>query len=101
MRINDDSNFMIHSWMVEKLHLKGNELLIYALIYNFPQDGRTFTGTTRHISNLVGSTMKTASNVLEALIKRGLIASKPYYEDGVKFSYYYATSLDDLKELNE
>ena len=32
---------MILDWMVDKYKLKGNELLAYALIYGFSQDGES------------------------------------------------------------
>ena len=32
------SYIVVLDWMVEKYHLKGNELLAYALIYGFSQD---------------------------------------------------------------
>ena len=33
-KLKDDSNFQIYGWMATKLKLKGNELLIYAIIYS-------------------------------------------------------------------
>lgn len=36
------SYLTIQDWMVTDLHLKGNELLAYALIYGFSQDEHAF-----------------------------------------------------------
>jgi hypothetical protein len=48
----------IQGWMVEQLGLKGNELLAYALIHGFSQDGKNqFTGSMPTSNN--GSTAPT------------------------------------------
>ena len=33
--IKDENFIMIQGWMVNMLNLKGNELLVYAIIYGF------------------------------------------------------------------
>lgn len=37
-RLKDDNNIQIYGWMTTKLKLKGNELLIYAVIYSFSRN---------------------------------------------------------------
>ena len=39
--IKDENYYTIFGWMINRLHLEGNNLKIYALIYSFTQDGKT------------------------------------------------------------
>ena len=40
---------VIQDWMISDLQLKGNELLTYALIYGFSQDGESeFKGSLKY-----------------------------------------------------
>ena len=46
---------VIQDWMISDLQLKGNELLTYALIYGFSQDGESeFKGSLKYISEFLG-----------------------------------------------
>lgn len=50
--IKDENFIQISAWMVNKLNLKGNELLIYGLIYGFSKDGNSvFRGSINYISS--------------------------------------------------
>lgn len=74
MPIKDNNYLVIHGWMITRLDLKGNELLVYALIYSFCQDGKSeFTGSIRYISEWFGWSKDTTQRVLKKLIDRGLI----------------------------
>ena len=33
--MKEESSFRVYGWMIHKLHLKGNELLCYALIFYY------------------------------------------------------------------
>lgn len=65
----------IQGWMVTDLHLKGNELLVYAIIYGFSQDGQSvFQGSTRYICEWIGcSSPQTVLNILNKLAQENLI----------------------------
>lgn len=39
--IRDSNYVVIQGWMITRLGLKGNELMIYAVIYGFTQNGET------------------------------------------------------------
>ena len=39
--MKSDNYIVIQGWMVNELNLKGNDLLVFALIYGFTRDGRT------------------------------------------------------------
>ena len=70
----DDKQFLlIQGWQVGK-GLKGNELLLYALIYGFCQDGRScFRGSLNYMADWLNVTRQTVINTLNLLVERGLI----------------------------
>lgn len=64
----------IQGFMITDLHLKGNELLIYALIYGFSQDSNSkFTGSLSYMASWISSSNQTVINTLKSLIEKGLI----------------------------
>jgi hypothetical protein len=53
--------------MVEELGLKGSELVAYALIYGFSQDGESwFTGSAQYVADWCGIARRNAINVLQS-----------------------------------
>lgn len=75
-----DNNFItIQGWMRTQLNLKGNELLIYALIYGFSQDGESrFKGSRKYIADWCGCSMNTVDRSLGSLVNKGLLAKYPH-----------------------
>lgn len=75
-----DNNFIaIQGWMRTQLNLKGNELLIYALIYGFSQDGESrFKGSRKYIADWCGCSLNTVDRSLGSLVNKGLLAKYPY-----------------------
>lgn len=75
-----DNNFIaIQGWMRTRLDLKGNELLIYALIYGFSQDGQSrFTGSRKYIADWCGCSLDTVDRSLRSLVSKGLLAKYPH-----------------------
>ena len=67
----------IQSWMVKKLGLKSNELIIYALIHGFSQDGRSyFYGSIKYIMESTNLSKETVLTVLQSLVRKNLIVKK-------------------------
>lgn len=74
MNIKENNYITILGWMRTKLDLVGNELLTYALLYGFSQDGNnSFSGTRQYIADFVGVSTRQISNILSSLIDKGLI----------------------------
>lgn len=71
-----DNNFIaIQGWMRTKLNLKGNELLIYALIYGFSQDGESrFKGSRKYVADWCGCSLTTVDRSLNSLVNKGCLA---------------------------
>lgn len=78
-----DNNFIaIQGWMRTRLNLKGNELLIYALIYGFSQDENSrFKGSRKYIADWCGCSLNTVDRALGSLVNKGLLAKYPHTDD--------------------
>lgn len=76
--------------MAEDLKLTGNELLVYAMIHGFSQDGNSvFSGSSAYISRMIGA--RDSSNVrkiLKKLCNKGLIIRVEKLVNGVRLSDY-------------
>ena len=82
---------VILPWMREELDLKGNELLVYALIHGFSQEAQgCFFGSLNYICRACGCTIPTTVEVLKKLQKRGLIHKRELSENNVKMCQYTA-----------
>lgn len=72
--IRSDNYITIQGWMVSELGLKNTELLVYAVIYGFSQDGHgCFRGTIGYLMEWTQASRQTVINALKALMQRRLI----------------------------
>lgn len=85
-----DSNFYtVQGWMVNKLHLSGNELICYAIIYGFSQDGDTlFMGSLSYLQKWMNVSRPTVINTLKSLMKKGLLNKHEEEKNKVRLCYY-------------
>lgn len=91
-RIKDDCYIHIEAFMVNELHLKGNELLIYALLFGFSQaESQKYTGSLQYIADWTQSTKQGVMKNLKSLVAKGFIQKNEVIKNGVKFCEYYAT----------
>jgi predicted transcriptional regulator len=89
----------IQGWMVQNLNLKSNDLLIFALIYGFCQDGETeFSGSVNYLRNWLNCSRPTVSKSLEFLVAEKLIEKRTIYVNNVTFNRY-KISLQGVKKL--
>lgn len=99
MGVNPRSYINIQGWMVSDLHLKGNELLLYSLIYGFSQDdGSRFQGSLKYMSDWLGCTKQTVINTTESLIQKGYLKKVPIEVKGVA-RYQYVALVPDSTEV--
>lgn len=99
MSINPENYIVIQGFMITELGLKGNELLTFALIYGFTQDGETeFSGSIGYICEWLGCTKPTASATLKSLTEKGLIQKRSEIINGVTFNHY-KISLGGVKKF--
>ena len=87
--------------MRNNLNLKGNELLIYAIIFGFSQvENQYFTGSLNYLAEWTGISSKTTvMTILNSLISKGLLEKEEIYNNGIKFCKYKA--LIEPKEIDK
>lgn len=91
--VKNKSYVNIQGWMVAELGLSGNELLVYAIIYGFSQDGEgEFTGSLRYLMDWTGSSKNTVMRALVSLEEKGLISKQKITTNGVALCKYKAIS---------
>lgn len=90
-KVKEENYISISGWMVTSLRLKGNELLVYAIIYGFSQDYETrFTGSLQYLADWTNSTKQSCIKCLKSLIEKGYITKHENIVNGVKFCEYQA-----------
>ena len=77
--------------MVKRLNLSGNELLCYAVIYGFSQDGDSlFMGSLKYLQDWMNVSQPTVLKALRGLMDKGLIKKQEIVKNKVKLCYYQA-----------
>ena len=100
-KIKAENYIVIQGWMVKDLALKNNELLIYAIIYGFSQDGdNKFTGTLQYLADWTGSTKQGVSKNLKSLLEKNLIIKYEKSINGVKVCEYAAVKDGGATKFN-
>ena len=90
-RVKDGSFVTIQSWMVKYLELKGNELIVYAIVYGLSQADETwFVGSAQYVADWINGTKRSAFNILKSLTDKGYIIKRERYTNGVKACEYKA-----------
>lgn len=89
-KVTDKNYIVIQSFMVSELGLKGNELLIYAIIFGFSQTtGQAFHGSLTYLESWTNATRPTVVACLKSLVERGLLEKEEQTINGVKRCNYY------------
>lgn len=95
--IKEENFICIQGWMRTKLNLKGNELLVYAIIYGFSQaENHKFTGSLQYLADWCGATKQGILKNLKSLLDKKLIEKNEIFSNGVKFVEYYTTELNTV-----
>lgn len=86
-----DRFIVILGWMMDDLGLSGNDLLIYALIYGFSQDGKNeYTGSLAKLAEWIHTSDSRCSERLARLVERGLLNKRVFEMNGVTRCGYMA-----------
>jgi hypothetical protein len=87
--LSPDNFLVIQGWMVTELALKGNELLIYALIYGFSQaEDQWFDGTLKYIAEWTNSTVRGVQKSISSLVEKNLIEKDEITKNKIKSCRY-------------
>lgn len=100
-KVKSEHYITIQEFMVNDLELSGNELIAYALIYGFSQDGESyFKGSLSYVAKWLNCSKATACTILNKLSDDGFLEKKEKNVNGVRLCDYSAYPIDE-KALNE
>ena len=89
MTIRDSNYITILAPMITRLKLKGNELLVFALIHGFSQDGKSrFKGSLRYLIEWTGLDKTTVIKLLKSLVEKQYITKYEYEKNKVRYCEY-------------
>lgn len=96
-----DGHFIyIAGWMGNCLELRGNELICFALIYSFSQDGESqFRGKLEFLAGCMFATKQTAFTIVNKLLELNLILKVEDMVNGKKRCYYQTNIIYDRGEF--
>lgn len=87
---------VVMGWMMTTLGLNGNELLAYALIYGYSQEGAgAYFGSLAHTAEALNISRRAVSDVLDRLVQKGVIAKEQVEINGVRRCLYKAVVPDE------
>ena len=79
-RIKNDNYIQISGWMINDLKLKGNELLVFAIIFGFSQkEGQYLTGSLQYLADWTNSTRQGIIKNLKSLVLKKLIIKEEVF----------------------
>lgn len=97
-KVRKENYIHIPGWAVCELGLKGNELLIYAIIFGFSQEeNQTFRGSLRYLMDWTNSSKVTVIKTLKTLLEKDLIGKIERFDNGIKFCDYYVKRTKEQK----
>lgn len=89
--MKDNEFVTVKAFMRNQLGLKGHELLVYAVIYGFTQDGEHwYHGTKGYLADWCGATKATVGNCLKGMVESGILERREHEERGQVFVEYRA-----------
>lgn len=88
MRIQERNFAHLEGWMRTELGLRGNELITYAVIYGYSQDGGWCNCSAQYIADWCGVTKRAMLDILARLVEKGLLEKKETIKNLVKFCSY-------------
>lgn len=74
--IKDTNYITIQGWMKTKLGLDKYELMVFAIVYGFLQDGKQYTGSRQYIADWIGITTRWVQEILNGFVERGILAKR-------------------------
>lgn len=98
--MRDDNYIVIPGWAINQLGLKGNDLIVFSIIYGFSQDGESeFSGSIQYLCDCLNVSRPTIINSLKNLVSLGYITKRAETRNGVVFNRY-KVSLQVLNNFN-
>lgn len=99
-KVKPENFVTLSGFMITDLHLKGNELIVYAIIYGFSQaEGTAFRGSAQYLADWTNSTRQGVMKNLKSLMQKGLIDRRAAMINGRSGYEYYATKFTCKQSL--
>lgn len=87
--MKDENWYNVAGWMINRLHLNGNSLICYAVIYGITQDEKSwFSGSLKYLEGWMNASTPTVLKALKTLIKSGYIIKREVVINNVKTCQY-------------
>ena len=101
--IKNENYYTIFGWMLKELNLNGIDLVVYAIIYSFSQDGESeFKGSLAYIAESTGELERKIRRSLRNLEDMGYIEmSERNKSAGIANSYRSIVDLNRLSEIGK
>lgn len=97
---DNNTYFLVFSWMPNQLGLKGTERDVFAIIYGFSQDGvNKFTGSLNYISSFLKVSRQSVINALASLVEKNYIIKEQSVINNVKCNSY-KVNLEVVKKID-
>ena len=101
-KVKPENFVTLSGFMITDLHLKGNELIVYAIIYGFSQaEGTAFRGSAQYLADWTNSTRQGVMKNLKSLMQKGLIDRRAAMINGRSGYEYYATKFTCKQSLHD
>ena len=89
--MKNENYFQVQYWMINELKLKGNELMLFAIIHGFTKSRKgKYHGSQRFISEALKISRLTAGRTINKLLDKDFIirTSESHYVSNINESYY-------------
>lgn len=92
----------IQGFMLADNNLRGNDLILYALIYGFSQDGETeFRGSLKYMGEALHISKRGVQKILSRLEDMGYLRKVEIVSEGVKYCRYVAIVKDQSEGIEQ
>ena len=79
----------IQGWMVNELQLKDTELIIYAIVYGFSQDGESkFIGSLTYLEGCTNKSKSSIKRALSSLVDKSILIKHSETKNNITFNSY-------------
>lgn len=80
-------NIEIHSFMIDKLKLKGASLIIYAVIRQATIENGKFSGSLKYLSNFTGISRIQCCQILKKFVDSGIVTKSFRNNSAIEIDY--------------
>lgn len=98
MSLEKGNYYVVQSFMITELKLKGLEKELYAIIWGFSQGKNRFNGSLEYLSEWTGYSERRIITVLQKLVSKGLLDKQSSAANGRRYCSYRAIAPKSVSE---